>query len=56
MKILGAIGLGLTILILQSLLPDIFQAFEQFLLQFFHLASSLLDKTQVLVNTLPISP
>ncbi|MEI6191260.1 MAG: hypothetical protein WCP24_02755 [bacterium] len=55
MKILKALGLGLTILILRSLLPEVFQAFENTLLQFFHLAGSLLDKTQVLVNTLPVS-
>jgi hypothetical protein len=54
MRILGALGLGLTILILRSLLPDIFQAFENVLLQFFSLASVLLGKTQVLVNTLPV--
>ena len=54
MRILGALGLGLAILILRSQMPDIFQAFEHFLLQFFHLASSLLDRGQVLVNSLPV--
>ena len=56
MKILGALGLGLGIIIIRSLVPDIFQALENTLLQFFHLASSLLDKTQVLVNAIPVSP
>ena len=54
MRILGALGLGLTILILRSLVPDIFQALMTVLLQFFHLAGTLLDKGQVLVNTLPM--
>lgn len=55
MRILGAVGLGLAILILRSLLPDVFQAFENTLLQFFDLAGILLDKTQVLVNSMPVS-
>jgi hypothetical protein len=55
MKILRALGLGLTIMILRSLLPDVFQAFENTLLQFFHLAGSLLETAQTLVNTLPVS-
>jgi len=56
MRILGALGLGLGILILRSLVPDIFHAIEQTLLQFFDLASTVLDKTQVLVNAIPVSP
>jgi hypothetical protein len=56
MKILGALGLGLAILILRSLMPEVFQALEHTLLVFFNLAGSLLGKAQVLVNNLPVSP
>jgi hypothetical protein len=56
MRILGALGLGLTILILRSLLPEVFKAIEVTLLQFLHLASTILDKGQVLVNSLPVTP
>jgi hypothetical protein len=55
MGILKALGLGLTILILRSLLPDVFQVIENTLLQFFHLAGSLLGTAQNLINTLPVS-
>lgn len=35
MKILGAIGLGLTIIVLKWLMTDVFASFEHFLIAFF---------------------
>jgi hypothetical protein len=55
MGILKALGLGLTILILRSLLPDVFQAIEITLLQFFSLTGSIFDKAQIILNHAPIS-
>jgi hypothetical protein len=55
MRILGALGLGLTILILRSLLPDVFQAFENTLLLFFSMADSLFGNIQNFANVQPIS-
>ena len=54
MKILGALGLGLAIIILRSQMPDVFQAFENTLLQFFDLANLFLAKGHTLVSNLPV--
>lgn len=56
MKIFRVLGLGLAIIILRSLLPSVFQAFENTLLAFFHLAGSVLGTAQGLLNSLPVSP
>ena len=56
MRILGALGLGLTILILRSMVPEIFQAIENILLQFFHLLGLVMSKAQIWLDHLPTSP
>ena len=43
MKILGAIGLGLAIIILRFLVPEIFSVLEQTFLQFFHILQTMLS-------------
>ncbi len=42
MKIFGAIGLGLGIIILRFLVPDIFHALEKTFLLFFHILQTAL--------------
>ncbi|MFA6430568.1 MAG: hypothetical protein WC229_01610 [Candidatus Paceibacterota bacterium] len=43
MKILGAIGLGLAIIIIRYLVPEIFSVLVQTLLQFFHILQTMLS-------------
>jgi len=43
MKILGAIGLGLAIIIIRYLVPEIFLVLVQTLLQFFHILQTMLS-------------
>lgn len=43
MRILGALGLALTIVLLRSLVPEIFHAFEKTLLLFFSILQSVLS-------------
>ncbi|MEI6528563.1 MAG: hypothetical protein WCO10_02740 [bacterium] len=50
MKILQALGLGLAIVILRYLVPDLFSAFIHTLLQFFGIVQSLLGKIQILIG------
>ncbi|OHA47101.1 MAG: hypothetical protein A3A80_01630 [Candidatus Terrybacteria bacterium RIFCSPLOWO2_01_FULL_44_24] len=46
MRIFGAIGLGLTIVVLETLVPKIFAALEETLLKFFVLAQMVIDNVQ----------
>lgn len=50
MKILGAIGLGLTIIILKFLMPQVFHGIENTLVSFFTLLEGVLTKGQTALN------
>ena len=50
MKILGAIGLGLAIVIIKSLMPDVFHGVEKTLVQFFSLLGGVMTKSQTALN------
>lgn len=53
MKILGVIGLGLGILILQALVPELFSTGETTVITGFETATSAFQKAQVMLNSLP---
>jgi hypothetical protein len=46
MKVLGAVGLGLTIIILKFLMPDVFHGIEKTLVEFLNLLEGVLSKGQ----------
>ncbi len=50
MRILGAIGLGLTIIVLQTLMPRVFHGLEQTLVQFFELAQVTLAHAETIIE------
>jgi hypothetical protein len=54
MKILRAIGLGLTIIMLKFLVPKIFTGFENMLLTFFDTLTLVLGQTQNAMNAASI--
>lgn len=51
MGILNALGLGLTIIILRFLVPEIFEALEGTILAFFDIIQTILVKSQSLPNS-----
>jgi len=50
MRILGAIGLGLTMLVLEILMPRVFMGLEQTLVQLFHLAQVALVQAETIIK------
>lgn len=52
MKILGALGLALAIILTRNLVPDLFHAFEKTLLLFFSVIQSVLSIGQGAVNSM----
>lgn len=50
MKVLGAIGLGLTIMILKLLMPDVFYGIEHTLVLFFDVLDGVLTKGQTALS------
>ena len=46
MRIFGAVGLGLTIVVLKVLVPRVFAGLEDTLVQFFGLAQNMLDQNE----------
>lgn len=50
MRILGALGLGLTIIVLQTLMPRVFMGLEKTLVQFFELAQVTLTHAETIIE------
>lgn len=53
MKILRVIGLGLLIIILKFLVPNIFSAGEETIISSFDMTTSVLNQVQTSLTTLP---
>ena len=59
MRIFRSIGLGMAIIIITLLMPEVFRAFEDVLLRFLHLMVQMLAISENALNngaTLPASP
>jgi len=50
MRIFGAVGLAITIIVLQWLMPRVFAGLEQTLVQFFHLAQVSLTHAETIIE------
>ncbi len=50
MRIFGAIGLALTIIVLQTLMPRVFHGLEQTLVQFFELAQVTFAQAETIIE------
>ena len=51
MRILGAIGLGMTIVVLRLLVPEVYAGLEGALVQFFETAQVLLAHAETVIST-----
>lgn len=56
MRIFGAVGLGLTIVVLKVLMPRVFDGIEESLIRFFELVSMVLDQSQATIERGGFSP